>query len=110
MYKYAIIQFDALPYSHTLRYHSHDRVHTKLESILVSFAFKINRITTDPTLPFNHSLWSFHRFLSTHLKHLEQGVHVKPPDAEGQAEYSRHDDEHQQQSEPHGEGDAQQHA
>lgn len=72
--------------------------------------------------PHSHKLWyftfnsssylksknSFLTDLSTHLKHLEQGIHVEPPDAKGHIKYSRHDDEHQQQSEPRGEGDAQQ--
>lgn len=86
---------------------------------MVSFAYKMAQLPPSITIcgsfPFVHPLIysvtrSFLGDLSTHLKHLEQCVHVEPPDAEEQAKYSGYDDEHQEQSEPHGEGDAQQHA
>lgn len=46
----------------------------------------------------------------THLKYFQQRIHVESPYTKGHAEHRRHDDEDQQQREPHSEGDAQEHA
>lgn len=48
--------------------------------------------------------------LPTHLKHLEQHLHVESTYAKGQTKNGRNDDEDQKQRDPHSERDAQQHA
>lgn len=46
----------------------------------------------------------------THLKDLEQGLHVEPSDAKRYTKNGRDDDENKQQGEPYSEGNAQKHA
>lgn len=48
--------------------------------------------------------------ISFYLKNFQQRIHVEPAYPKGHAEHCRHDDEDQQKCEPHGEGDAQEHA
>lgn len=53
---------------------------------------------------------SHFRHDNAHLEYFQQCVHVEPANAKGHAKHRRHDDEDQQECEPHGEGDAQEHA
>ncbi len=79
-------------------------------TFLSTLCYSVNKCKATNKSVWTTASWKRARWPSTHLKNLEQRLHVEAADTEGQTENGRNDDEDQEQCEPDSERDAQQHA